>query len=41
MARGSNLTTLVIEDMVAYLMSEEMIWKNMEGSTKYSLMVRG
>jgi hypothetical protein len=41
MAIGSNLTTLVLEDVVASLLSEEMRWKNMEGSTKDALMVRG
>jgi hypothetical protein len=41
MAIGSNTTTLVLEDMVASLLSEEMRRKNMEGSIKYSLVVRG
>jgi hypothetical protein len=41
MAIGSNLTTLMLEDVVASLLSEEMRWKNMEGSTKDALMVRG
>jgi hypothetical protein len=34
MAIGSNTTTLMLEDVVAYLLSEEMRRKNMEGSTK-------
>jgi hypothetical protein len=41
MAIGSNLTTLTIEDVVSSLLSVEMRWKNMEGSTKDALMVRG
>jgi hypothetical protein len=41
MAIGSNSTTLALEDMVASLLSEEMRRKNMEGSTKDALMVRG
>jgi hypothetical protein len=41
MAIGSNSTTLMLEDVVASLLSEEMRWKNMEGSTKDALMVRG
>jgi hypothetical protein len=31
----------MIEDVVAYLLSEEMRRKNMEGSTKDALVVRG
>jgi hypothetical protein len=31
----------MLEDMVASLISEEMRRKNMEGSTKYALVVRG
>jgi hypothetical protein len=38
---GSNSTTLSLEHMVAYLLLGEMRRKNMEGSTKDSLMVRG
>jgi hypothetical protein len=38
---GSNTTTLVLEYMVASLLSEEMRRKNMEGSTKDALVVRG
>jgi hypothetical protein len=38
---GSNSTTLALEDMVASLLSEEMRRKNMKGSTKYALVVRG
>jgi hypothetical protein len=34
---GSNSTTLVLEDVVASLLSEEMRRKNMEGSTKDAL----
>jgi hypothetical protein len=38
---GSNLTTLMLEDVVFYLLSEGMRYKNMKGLTKYALMVRG
>jgi hypothetical protein len=41
MAIGSNTTTLVLEDVVSSLLSEEMRRKNMEGSTKDALVVRG
>jgi hypothetical protein len=41
MVIGSNSTTLEIEYMVAYLLSKEMRRKNMEGSTKDALVVRG
>jgi len=37
---GSNSTTLVLEYIVASLLSEEMKRKNMEGFTKDALMVR-
>jgi hypothetical protein len=37
----SNTTTSVLEYVVASLLSEEMRMKNMEGSTKDDLMVRG
>jgi hypothetical protein len=37
----SNTTTLVLEDVVASLLSEEMRRKNMEGLTKDALVVRG
>jgi hypothetical protein len=37
----SNTTTLVLEDMVAYFLSEEMRRNIMEGSTKDALVVRG
>jgi hypothetical protein len=40
-AIGSNATTLALEYVVAYLLSEEMRRKNMEGSTKDALVVRG
>jgi hypothetical protein len=40
-AIGSNSTTLVLENVVASLLLEEILWKNMEGSTKDALMVRG
>jgi hypothetical protein len=40
-AIGSNSTTLVLEDVVASLLSEEMRRNNMEGSTKDALVVRG
>jgi hypothetical protein len=38
---GSNTTKLALEYMVSYLLSEEMIRKNIEGSTKDDLMVIG
>jgi hypothetical protein len=38
---GSNTTTLALEDVVSYLLSEEMRRKNMEGSNKDALVVRG
>jgi hypothetical protein len=38
---GSNETTLTLEDVVTSMLSYEMRWKNMEGSTKDALMVRG
>ena len=41
MAIGNNSTTLSLEDMVASLLLEEMIRKNMEGSTKDALVMRG
>jgi hypothetical protein len=41
MAIGSNSTTLVLEDVVTSLLLEEMRRKNMEGSTKDALVVRG
>jgi hypothetical protein len=37
----SNSTTLALEDVIASLLSEEMRMKNMEGSTKDALVVRG
>jgi hypothetical protein len=37
---GNNTTTLVLEDVVASLLSEEMRRNNMKGSTKYALVVR-
>jgi hypothetical protein len=40
-AIGSNTTTLALEDMVAPLLYEEMRTKNMEGSTKDAMVVRG
>jgi len=40
-AIGSNTTTVALEDMVVSLLSEETRRKNMEGSTKNSLVVRG
>jgi hypothetical protein len=40
-AIGSNSTTLALEDMVASLLLEEMRRKDMEGSTKDALVVRG
>ena len=41
MAIESNSTTLKIEDVVAYLLLEEMRWNNMEGLIKDAFMVRG
>jgi hypothetical protein len=41
MSIGSNTTTLALEDVVASLLLKEMRRKNMEGLTKYSLVVRG
>jgi hypothetical protein len=41
MAIGSNSTTLMLEDVVSSLISEEMRKKNMKGLTKDALMVRG
>jgi hypothetical protein len=41
MAIWSNKTTLALEDVISSLMSEEMRRKNMEGSTKDSLIVIG
>jgi hypothetical protein len=41
MAIGSNSTTLVLKYVVSSLLSKEMRSKNMEGSTKDVLMVRG
>jgi hypothetical protein len=41
MTIGSNTTTLALEDVVASLQLEEMGTKNMEGSTKDTLVVRG
>jgi hypothetical protein len=38
---GSNTITLVLEDVVASLLSEEMKINNMEGSTKDALAMRG
>jgi hypothetical protein len=38
---GSNTTTLVLEDVVASLLLEEVRRKNIEGSTKYDLVVKG
>jgi hypothetical protein len=40
-AIGSNTTTVALEDMVASLLLEEMRRKNMEGSNKDALVVRG
>jgi hypothetical protein len=37
----SNSTTLNLEDMIASLLSKEMRWKAMEGSTEDALMMRG
>jgi hypothetical protein len=36
---GSNTTKLALEDVVSYLLSEEMRRKRMEGSNKDSLVV--
>jgi hypothetical protein len=40
-AIGSDKNTLVLEEIVSSLLLEEMRRKNMEGSTKYALIVRG
>jgi hypothetical protein len=37
----SNTTTLALEDVVVYLLSGEMRRKNMDGSTKDAMVVRG
>lgn len=39
-ATRRNTTTLRIDDVVASLLSEEMIWKNMEGFAHDTLMLR-
>jgi hypothetical protein len=41
MAIKSNATTLALEYLVASLLLEEMKRKNMEGSIKHALVVRG
>jgi hypothetical protein len=41
MDTGINTTTLALEDVVASLLSEKMRRKNMEGSDKDALVVRG
>jgi hypothetical protein len=38
---GNNTTTPMLEDVVSSMLSEEMRRKNMEGSTKDALVVRG
>ena len=38
---GSNIATLSLEDVITSLLSEEMRRKNMEGSTKDSLVAIG
>jgi hypothetical protein len=40
-AIGGNSTKLALEDVVASLLSKEMRRKNMEGSTKDALVLRG
>jgi hypothetical protein len=40
-AIGSNATTLALEDVFASIFSKEMRRDNMEGLTKYALVVRG
>jgi hypothetical protein len=40
-AIGSNTTTLALEDVVSYLLIEEIRRKNMKGLTKEALVVRG
>jgi hypothetical protein len=40
-AIGSSKNALVLEDVVYSMLSEEMRRMNMEGSTKYALVVRG
>jgi hypothetical protein len=41
MAIGNNSNTLTLEDVVTYMLSEEMKQKNMEGLNKDALVVRG
>jgi formylmethanofuran dehydrogenase subunit E len=41
MTIGGNTSMLVLEDVVASLLSEEMRRKKMEGSTKDALVMRG
>ena len=41
MTIGGNTSMLVLEDVVASLLSKQMRRKNMEGSTKDALVVRG
>jgi hypothetical protein len=41
MAIGINTTTLALEEVVVSLLLKAMRRKNMEGSTKYSFVVRG
>jgi len=38
---GSNETTLRFDDVVSSLLSEEMMWKNMEGWSTDSLFAKG
>jgi hypothetical protein len=40
-AIGSNETTLRFDDVVSSLLSEEMMWKNMEGWSTDSLFAKG
>jgi hypothetical protein len=40
-AIGSNTNALKFDEVVSSLLSEEMIWKNMEGQRTYALFVRG
>jgi hypothetical protein len=38
---GSNTNSLKFDEVVSYLMSEEMRRKNMEGHSTYTLFARG
>jgi hypothetical protein len=40
-AIGINTTSLKFDEVVSSLLSEEMIWKKMEGKSTYALFARG